>query len=47
MLFRADGERSLAAVLEPGSSTVQCLAKEGTRTHAQLGMRRDLTVEAG
>lgn len=46
--FRAaDGERTLAAVLEPGSYTVQCLVKEGTRTHAQLGMRRDLTVEAG
>lgn len=46
--FRAaDGERTLAAVLEPGSYTVQCLVKEGPRTHAQLGMRRDLTVEAG
>lgn len=46
--FRAaDGERTLTAVLEPGSYTVQCLVKEGTRTHAQLGMRRDLTVEAG
>jgi hypothetical protein len=46
--FRAgDGERTLAAVLEAGSYTVQCLVKEGTRTHAQLGMRRDLTVEAG
>ena len=46
--FRAaDGERTLAAVLEPGSYRVQCLVKEGTRTHAQLGMRRDLTVVAG
>jgi hypothetical protein len=46
--FRAaDGERVLAAVLDPGRYTVQCLVKEGTRTHAQLGMRRDLTVEAG
>lgn len=46
--FRAaDGERTLAAALEPGRYTVQCLVKEGTRTHAQLGMRRDLTVEAG
>lgn len=46
--FRAaDGERTLAAVLPAGTYRVQCLVKEGTRTHAQLGMRRDLIVEAG
>ena len=46
--FRAaDGERTLAAVLAPGRYQVRCLVREGTRTHAQLGMRRDLTVEVG
>lgn len=43
----ADGEQTLAVVLPAGTYRVQCLVKEGTRTHAQLGMRRDLTVEAG
>jgi len=37
--------RTLAVVLEPGTYTVQCLVKEGTRTHAQLGMKTTLTVQ--
>ena len=40
----SDGERTLDVVLQPGTYTVQCLVKEGSRTHAQLGMRQELTV---
>jgi hypothetical protein len=40
-----DGDRTLDAVLPPGTYSVQCRVKEGTRTHAQLGMRQDLVVD--
>ena len=43
--FKTGAERKLTVVLEPGTYTVQCLVKEGTRTHAQLGMKQPLTVE--
>ena len=44
--FRAsEGEQSLAVVLEPGTYTVQCLVRAGTRTHASMGMRHGLVVE--
>ncbi|HUP84121.1 MAG TPA: hypothetical protein VM143_00515 [Acidimicrobiales bacterium] len=33
-------------VLVPGTYTVQCTIKEGARTHADLGMRRTITVTA-
>lgn len=39
------GEQTLAVELEPGRYVVQCLVREGTRTHAQLGMRQELVVE--
>lgn len=39
------GEQTLAVALEPGTYVVQCLVREGTRTHAQLGMRQELVVE--
>lgn len=42
--FKAGATRQLAVVLTPGTYTVRCLIKEGTRTHAQLGMRQELTV---
>lgn len=40
-----DGERTLDAALAPGTYSLQCLVKEGTRTHAQMGMRQDLVVD--
>ena len=44
--FRADdGEQSLALELPPGSYTVHCLVRNGTRTHASMGMRQDFVVD--
>ena len=44
--FRAsEGEQHLAVVLEPGTYTVHCLVRAGTRTHASMGMRQELVVD--
>ncbi|MGH9286391.1 MAG: hypothetical protein ACRD0M_12070 [Acidimicrobiales bacterium] len=43
--FRAGKKKRLAIVLAPGTYTVQCLVKEGSRTHAELGMKAQLTVQ--
>ena len=43
--FEAGTTKTLAVVLQPGTYTVQCLVKEGARTHAELGMKAPLTVE--
>ena len=40
----ADGEQHLALSLAPGTYTVRCLVRYGTRTHAALGMRQDFVV---
>ena len=44
--FKRPARQSLAVVLEPGTYTVECLVKEGSRTHAELGMRKTFTVTA-
>ena len=42
--FKRPARQSLAVVLAPGTYRVECLIKEGSRTHAQLGMRKTFTV---
>ena len=42
--YKGSETASLAVVLPPGTYTLQCLVKEGARTHADLGMRATLTV---
>ena len=42
--FKRPARQSLAVVLEPGTYTVECLVKEGSRTHAELGMRKTFEV---
>ena len=42
--FKRPARQSLAVVLEPGTYSVECLVKEGSRTHAELGMRKSFTV---
>ncbi len=42
--FKGSETKTLALVLEPGTYSIQCLVKEGARSHAQLGMRQTLTV---
>ena len=42
--FKAPAEHALAVVLEAGTYTLQCLIEEGSRTHAQLGMKTSFTV---
>ncbi len=37
--------KTLAAELEPGTYKVQCLVKEGAKTHAELGMESTFAVE--
>jgi hypothetical protein len=44
--FKSPARQSLAVVLEPGTYVVRCLVKEGSRTHADLGMRRTFVVAA-
>ena len=44
--FKRPATQSLAVVLEPGTYSVQCLVKEGSRTHAELGMRKTVTVSS-
>lgn len=39
------GTRTLAVTLAPGTYVVDCPVKEGVKTHADLGMRAELTVE--
>lgn len=43
--FEGTETKSLAVVLVPGSYSVRCLVKEGSKTHAELGMRARFTVE--
>lgn len=42
--FRKGTTRTLAVTLAPGTYGLQCLVTEATRTHAQMGMRRTITV---
>jgi len=42
--FKRPGRLGLAVVLAPGTYRVACLVKEGSRTHAELGMRKTFTV---
>lgn len=42
---KADGEKSLALDLEPGTYTAVCLVEEGVKTHRDLGMEATFTVE--
>ena len=44
--FKRPARQALAVVLEPGTYTVECLVKEGSRTHAELGMRKTFTVSS-
>ena len=43
--FEKGETKQLAVELEPGTYTVQCLLKEGSKTHADLGMKTTFTVE--
>jgi plastocyanin len=43
--FAAGETKTMALKLDPGTYTVQCLVKEGKKTHAELGMKQQLTVE--
>lgn len=44
--FTADeGEQALALSLPPGTYRIHCLVRNGTRTHASMGMRQDLVVD--
>ena len=42
--FKAGTTKELAVVLKPGTYTLQCEIKEGSKTHAELGMKQTLTV---
>ena len=42
--FKRPARQAIAVVLEPGTYTVECLVKEGSRTHAELGMRKTFVV---
>jgi uncharacterized cupredoxin-like copper-binding protein len=42
--FGVNLTKTLAVKLQPGTYTVQCLIKEGTKTHADLGMKTTLAV---
>ena len=42
--FKRPARQSIAVVLAPGTYTVVCLVKEGSRTHAELGMRKTFVV---
>ena len=42
--FKRPARQALAVVLDPGTYSAQCLIKEGSRTHAELGMRKTFTV---
>ena len=44
--FKRPARQTMAVVLEPGTYTAECLVKEGSRTHAELGMRKTFTVTA-
>lgn len=43
--FAVGKTKTLALKLQPGTYTIQCLVKEGSKTHAELGMKSSLTVE--
>ena len=42
--FKRPARQSLAVELAPGTYRAECLVKEGSRTHAQLGMRKTFAV---
>ncbi len=44
--FDPGKSKTLAVKLTPGAYTVQCLIKEGDKTHADLGMKTTLNVTA-
>jgi hypothetical protein len=44
--FPSTEKKELGLELEPGTYTLQCLVKEGAKTHAELGMKQTLTVTA-
>ena len=44
--FKRPARQALAVELAPGTYSVECLVKEGSRTHAELGMRKTFTVTA-
>lgn len=43
--FAAGQSKTLAAELQPGNYTVQCLVNQGGRTHVDFGMVTTFTVE--
>jgi hypothetical protein len=43
--FPSTEKKHLALELKPGTYTVQCLVKEGAKTHADLGMKTQFVVE--
>ena len=44
--FKRPARQALAVELAPGTYSVECLVKEGSRTHAELGMRKTFTVSS-
>lgn len=42
--FKKGETKTLAVKLPPGTYSVHCLVEEGNTTHAELGMKNDLTV---
>lgn len=43
--FAKGGTKEVAVELPPGRYRAQCLVREGARTHAELGMQTDFSVE--
>lgn len=43
--FKAGKTKNLAVVLQPGTYTIVCLVREGSKPHADLGMKAQITVE--
>jgi hypothetical protein len=44
--FEAPAHPALAVELAPGTYVAKCLVKEGSRTHADLGMRKTFVVSS-
>ncbi len=42
--FAAGEKKELGLELRPGTYSLQCLVKEGTKTHEELGMKATITV---
>ncbi|MBW3613822.1 MAG: hypothetical protein KY439_00725 [Actinobacteria bacterium] len=43
--FEEGKTKKLAVALQPGTYTIVCLVEEGTKPHADLGMKAELRVE--